>query len=196
VSAAPRVLNVGGGTKAIPLPEPYAGWQHDLLDIDPTGGAEIVCDARNLLELPAASYDAVYCSHNLEHYYRHDLPKVLAGFLHVLKPAGLADVRVPDLKAVFEAMIRQGMDIDDVLYESPAGPITVNDVIYGLGRQIAASGVDFFAHKNGFTPRSLARALRGAGFTGIFVTSGPYEVAALAFRQAPTPEQRALFRLP
>jgi SAM-dependent methyltransferase len=196
VSGVQRVLNVGGATKKIPLPAPYSGWRHDLLDIDPAGGAEIVCDARNMLELPAASYDAVYCSHNLEHYYRHDLPGVLAGFLHVLKPAGFADVRVPDMLAVFEAVTRKGMDIDDALYDSPAGPVSVNDVIYGLGRQIAASGVDFYAHKNGFTPRSLARALRGAGFAELFVTSGPYEVAALAFRRAPTPEQRTLFRLP
>ena len=31
-----KVLNVGGNSKAIPLPPQYAGFDHVLLDIDPT----------------------------------------------------------------------------------------------------------------------------------------------------------------
>jgi predicted SAM-dependent methyltransferase len=42
----------------------------------------------------------VYCSHNLEHYYHHEVPRVLAGSLHVLKPHGFAEIRVPDVEAV------------------------------------------------------------------------------------------------
>ena len=190
-----RVLNVGGNSKAIPIPPHYDGWEHHLLDIDPAGKPDIVCDARAMTTLAPAGYDAVWCSHNLEHYWRHDLPKVLAGFLHVLKDEGYAEIRVPDMKSVFEEMLKRGMDIDDVLYESPAGPITVNDVIYGYGRKIAESGVDFYAHKNGFTHRSLVAALKAAGFAGVFTGSFPFEVSALAFKGAPTPEQRALFGL-
>ena len=190
-----RVLNVGGNSKAIPIPPHYNGWEHHLLDIDPTGKPDIVCDARTMTTLPAGGYDAVWCSHNLEHYWRHDLPRVLAGFLHVLKSDGYAEIRVPDMKAVFEEMLKRPMDIDDVLYESPAGPITVNDVIYGYGRKIAESGVDFYAHRNGFTHRSLVMALKGAGFGAVFTGSGPFEISALAFKSAPTPAQRALFGL-
>lgn len=62
-----KVLNVGGNTKAIPLPPEYAGWEHVLLDIDPKGNPDVVCDARELTTLPSATYDAIYCSHNLEH---------------------------------------------------------------------------------------------------------------------------------
>ncbi len=191
-----RVLNVGGNSRKIPIPAHYGDWEQHLLDIDPTGEPDIVCDAREMRTLPAGGYDAIYCSHNLEHYERHDLPRVLAGFLHVLKPEGFAEVRVPDMKAVFEDMLRRGMDIDDVLYESPAGPITVNDVIYGFGRKIEESGQGFFAHRNGFTHRSLVRALQSAGFAVVFTGSLPYEVSALAFKAAPSPEQRALLGLP
>ena len=190
-----RVLNVGGNSKKIPIPPHYDGWEHLLLDIDPAGEPDIVCDARAMTTLPPAGYDAVWCSHNLEHYWRHDLPKVLAGFLHVLNAEGYAEIRVPDMKSVFEEMLKRGMDIDDVLYESPAGPITVNDVIYGFGRKIAESGVDFYAHKNGFTHRSLVAALKGAGFGSVYTGSGPFEISALAFKVAPTAEQRALFGL-
>ncbi len=191
-----RVLNVGGNTKAIPIPAHYEGWEHHLLDIDPSGAPEIVCDAREMHTLAAGAYDAVYCSHNLEHYYRHDLPKVLAGFLHVLAPDGFADIRVPDMKAVFEDVLKRGLDIDDVLYESPAGPITANDVIYGFGRKIAETGQDYFAHKNGFTHRSLVLALRSAGFGAVFTGSLPFEISAIAFRQEPTPPARSLLGLP
>src|SRR6266446_7887238 len=48
------------------------------------------------LALAASQFDAVYCSHNLEHYYRHDGATVLRGFLHVLKPDGFAEIKVPD----------------------------------------------------------------------------------------------------
>ena len=79
-----KVLNVGGNSKKIPLPPQYAGWENIVLDIDPQGKPDVVCDARQLRQLPSATYDAVYCSHNLEHYYRHDVPKVLEiGRAHV-----------------------------------------------------------------------------------------------------------------
>jgi hypothetical protein len=191
-----RVLNVGGGSKAIAIPVHYQGWEHVLLDIDAAQRPDVVGDARRLTTLPADLYDAVYCSHNLEHYWRHDVPSVLAGFAHVLHGHGFAEVAVPDLKAVFAQVVQAGLELDSVLYQSDAGPITVNDVIYGHGRQIAMSGNDFYAHKNAFTQQSLAAALRAAGFQWVFMGSGPYEIRALAFKQAPTDDQRALMRLP
>jgi len=89
-----KVLNVGGNSKAIKLLSQYAKFEHFLLDIDPKGSPDILCDARELTSLEAIHFDAVYCSHNLEHYYRHDIPRVLSGFLHVLKDGGFAHIRV------------------------------------------------------------------------------------------------------
>ena len=68
---------------------------------------------------------------------------------------------------VLQRVVQAGMDIDDVLYQSPAGPIAVHDVLYGYGKEIEKSGKDFFAHKRGFTPKSLRRALESAGFAGL-----------------------------
>ncbi len=120
-----KVLNVGGGSKATPIPEYFTGWKHDLLDIDARGNPDLVCDARELLSLEPGQYDAIYCSHNLEHCYRHDGRRVLQGFMHILKDEGFAEIRVPDIALVIAAVQQQQLDLDDVLYVSAAGPITV-----------------------------------------------------------------------
>ena len=191
-----KVLNVGGNSKAIPLPPQYSEFEHLLLDIDPKGSPDIVCDARNLTTLESGQFDAVYCSHNLEHYYRHDVQRVLAGFLHVLKDGGFAHIRVPDIQKLMRITIDRGLDIDDVLYQSPAGPIMVLDVLYGYSVEIERSKKDFFAHKTGFTHKSLLKALQKAGFSKIYSAARNLEVSALAFKVAPDHDTRLLFNLP
>jgi hypothetical protein len=196
-SSIPRVVNVGGGNKAIPIPAHYNGWMHLLLDIDPAVRPDVLHDARRLTELESGQFDAVYCSHNLEHYYLHDGKKVLAGFRHVLKPHGFAEIRVPDIGALMKRCVTLGLDIEDTLFESGAGAIQVHDVIYGWGKQIETSGSDFYAHKSGFTPKSLGRFLLEAGFGTVLVQERPEicEISALAFMQEPTEQQRRLLNL-
>lgn len=189
------VLNVGGNSKAIPLPPHFAGFEHLLLDIDPRGNPDVLCDARNLTSLAPGQFDAIYCSHNLEHYYRHDVPRVLAGFMHVLKEGGFAEIIVPDLQQVMKETLERGLDVEDVLYQSAIGPITVLDVLYGYGVEIERSGQDFFAHKTGFTPRSLMAVLQQAGFSRAFWRPGPLQVESYAIKGPPNPLTRALFNL-
>jgi ubiquinone/menaquinone biosynthesis C-methylase UbiE len=178
-----RVLNVGGGTKAIAIPVLYNGWEHVLLDISPAGKPDILADARDLWKQPAAQYDALYCSHNLEHFYPHDAFKVLSGFRHVLKPGGFAHIVVPDVGQVMRDFVHGKLEIDAPLYEVKAGPITVHDVLYGYGKAIAQSGQDFYAHKMGFTPSLLSRMLRQVGFQQQTVRADPsnWEIEAFAY---------------
>lgn len=191
-----KVLNVGGNNKEIPLPPQYVGWEHILLDIDPKGCPDVVCDARELSNLPGSTYDSVYCSHNLEHYYRHDVVKVLAGFSHVLQADGFAFIRVPDLGTLMRTVVERNLDIDGFLYQSPAGPITVLDVIYGYGVEIERSGNDFYAHKTGFTQKSLRSILNTSGFPWVYTGIGNLEVTALAFLNKPNEYAEKLFNLP
>jgi ubiquinone/menaquinone biosynthesis C-methylase UbiE len=191
-----KVLNVGGKSKAIPLPPQYAEFEHLLLDIDPGGLPDIVCDARMLTTLDAGQFDAVYCAHNLEHYYRHDVQRVLVGFWHVLKDGGFAHIRVPDIHEVMRVTIERNLDIDDILYQSPAGPIMVLDVLYGYGVEIERSGQEWYAHKTGFTQKSLLRELQKAGFSRIYSGVGHLEIDAVAFKGAPDQTSLTLFKLP
>lgn len=194
MTAKLKVLNVGGNNKNIAIPSWYGSFEHLLLDIDPKGKPDIVCDARELGKLEAAQFDAIYCSHNLEHYFPHDVPRVLAGFLHVLKPSGFAEIRVPDIDLLLKTYVEKNMDIEDVLYQSPAGAIMVRDVIYGYSKEIERSGVDFYAHKMGFSPKSLSRHLAAAGFKAVVRPQGrPYELFMIGFREPPSAFHRQLF---
>lgn len=190
-----KVLNVGGNNRAIALPPIYAEYEQLLLDIDPKGEPDILCDARNLADFNEQQFDAIYCSHNLEHYYRHDVTKVLQGFLHVLKDDGFAHIKVPDIPAVMRATIERQLDIDDILYVSPAGPIMVLDVLYGYSAEIERSGCDFFAHKTGFSKKSLIQAVARAGFTYAYADCENLEISVLALKKPPSDQIRTMFGL-
>jgi len=180
------------------MPSHFANWTQVLLDVDPQSGADIVCDARNLHGLRAAQFDAVYCSHNLEHYFAHQVPKVLSGFHHVLKADGFVELKVPDIQSLMEHLVRYGMGLDDPLYTSPFGAVTALDVIYGFGKEIEESGNDFWAHKTGFSPTRLERAVKEAAFPFVFLTTSRehVEIRALAFKCEPTAAQTAMLALP
>jgi hypothetical protein len=184
------VLNVGGGSKATPIPAHYSGWRHDLLDIDARGEPDIVCDARELSSMSEGLYDAIYCSHNLEHYYRHDGLRVVQGFVHILNERGFAEIRVPNIAQVILEVVEKNLDLDDVLYHSAAGPITAHDVIYGLQTEIVESGQDFYAHKTGFTPKSLTELLIQGGFHEVYLVNDEHlAITAFAFKASPTKTQ-------
>jgi SAM-dependent methyltransferase len=193
-----RVLNVGGNADDIHLPPQYAGFKQLRLDIDPAFKPDILCDGRELKRLDAGQFDAVYCSHNLEHYYPHEVPKVLGGFLHVLKDGGFAQILVPDVAEVMRLAIEHRLDVEDVVYVSEAGPVTVRDLLWGFSSQIERTGEDFFAHKTGVTQKSLGAALQAAGFGRFYTRSdaGKLEVQAIAFKTRPDAGARALFGLP
>lgn len=190
-----RVLNVGGNSKEIPLPPEFSGFEHLMLDIDPATSPDVLCDARKLATLEIGQFDAVYCSHNMEHYYRHDVRTVLEGFLHVLKPGGFAYILVPDLMELMKVTMENNLDIDDVVYHSGAGPIMVVDVLYGYSVEIERRGEDFFAHKTGFSKKSMAMALKRAGFSIVYSKAENLEITAIAFKDTPKPEFLSLLQL-
>ncbi len=181
----PVVLNVGGGSRNIRIPEYYKGWRQDLLDIDPAVSPDIVLDAREMTTLPAAWADAVYCSHNLEHYYPHDAAKVIDGFAHVVTDDGFVELRLPDLSAVMRHVVENNLDPDSELYMSPSGPVLVRDVIYGYNPIIKEQGTDFFAHKNGYSPNSLRRMFAGRGFQINAIATRGFDIIAYFFKQCP-----------
>lgn len=183
------LLNVGsGGSRTVPAI--FGGWDQHTLDIDPKCNTDIVCDAKELTKLKGSKYDAVYNSHNIEHFYKHEVPQVLAGFLHVLKPSGFAYITCPDFNSLLDEI--KGKDIDDVWYRCSGGNITFHDVLYGWGRQVADGNL-FYSHKTSFTEKSLGKALSAAGFKKVFIATETANLHAYAFKE--TPQKATLKKL-
>ncbi|NEX17192.1 MAG: SAM-dependent methyltransferase [Halochromatium sp.] len=159
-----RVLHIGCGTKT--KQQTTAGfnrpdWEEIRLDIDPAVKPDIVGSMTDMQAVPAASMDALFSSHNIEHLYAHEVPIALAEFLRVLKADGFAVITCPDLQSV-SALIAADK-LTEPAYQSPAGPIMPLDILYGHRPQLAAGNL-YMAHKCGFTERVLVATLQQAGF--------------------------------
>lgn len=177
-----KVLNIGGANKDIPIPQIFDGWDHILLDISPQGNPDILADARDLFGIDE-KFDAIYCSHVLEHFYAYEVSDVLDGFKFVLKPEGFAFIRVPDLAAVLDEMISLKLDLDSTIYLSAAGPITPLDVIYGYQPEIIRSKKDYYAHKLGYSEKTIGKLLREYGFVDIKIMRQLKELQIVAYLQ-------------
>jgi len=190
-----KVLNVGGHSKSIAIPPQYDGMEHHLLDIDPLVHPEILWDARKLTELEGGQYEAVYCSHNLEHFTLDEVPEVLRGCLHMLKDGGVLQVRVPNILGIMHKIVAEGLDLYDVMYESGLGPIRAIDMLYGLPLDKLAhpSQQAWFLHKTGFSKLTLAHALIAAGFTAVYGDADTFEVNVMAVKGQMLPELKAIF---
>lgn len=171
------VLHVGCGP---PNPESLhprfrgAEWREVRLDIEPEVLPDIVADIVAMPVVPSASVDAIWSSHNIEHVFAYQVPRVLNEFLRVLRPGGLALITTPDLQRAAER-IASGK-LEDVLYVSPAGPITPLDMVFGHGQAIS-QGFEFMAHRTGYTARTLEQKVRDAGFEEVRVRREPSDRA-------------------
>lgn len=170
------VLNVGGAPGT--LPPNYNGWKQVSLDIDPEVRPDIVADARYMSKVKD-KFDAVYCSHNIEHYEEEDVPKVLRNINRVLNPNGSVVIRTPDLTVVKNHLKKGGKE-SDLAYQSPAGPITYGDMLTGHKAQIEDN--EFMKHKTMFTKSKLRKALADAGFRDVKVNTGNFELMAVGVK--------------
>lgn len=151
----PRVLHVGAGAETMP---PWLGledYAEVRLDIVGDHNPDIVASMLDMGDI--GQFHGVYTSHCLEHVYPHEVPVALAEFLRVLIPGGMAIIVVPDLENV--------RPTEDVIYQSPAGPVTGLDMFYGYRSLLAEC--PFMAHHTGFTEATLSAAMTNAGFAAV-----------------------------
>lgn len=141
-----------------------ADWQEVRLDIDPAVQPDHLGSMTNMQSLPSASVDAVYSSHNIEHLFAHEVPLALQEFSRVLKDDGFAVITCPDLQSVCQLVAEDRLL--DPAYQSPAGPISPLDILYGH-RASLANGNLFMAHRSGFTRSVLDGTLRAFGFATV-----------------------------
>lgn len=182
-SSQSTVLHVGPGHRdngAI-LPSSLQGkdWKELRLDIDIANEPDFVGSILNMSDIANESVDAVYSAHNIEHVHSHEVSTALNEFWRVLKPSGFLLITCPDLQVVCQLIVED--KLGDVIYNSPAGPITPLDIIYGHGAAIEM-GHEYMAHKCGFTLKTLTQNLLAPGFATIATKRRPhyYDLWALA----------------
>jgi SAM-dependent methyltransferase len=180
-----RVLvNVGCGPRnGSKLPSHFDDWQQLRVDIDASVEPDIVADLTDLSAIADRSADAVWAAHCVEHLYQHQVKVALAEFRRVLRDDGFVCVIVPDLQTVAHYVAADRLH--ETLYESPAGPVTPHDIVFGFGAAIAG-GKTSMAHRCGFTPSMLQRCFSELPFGEVLLRrrSAELELVALA-RAAP-----------
>lgn len=135
------------------MPPWLASAEEVRLDIEPAHKPDIVASMTELGDI--GEYDIVWCCHALEHLAPHDVETALSEFIRVLVPGGMALIQVPDLDGVRPTR--------EVLFISPAGPITGHDLYYGLAAGVRVT--PHMMHRSGFVRETMLSVLQDAGFS-------------------------------
>ena len=105
--AGRRFLNVGCGSNF------HSDWLN--VDVVPASAAVMAVDIRKGLPFADEVFDAVYCSHVLEHFPRPEAASLLRNMCRVLRAGGVIRVVVPDL----ETLAREYLRLLDQLKREP-----------------------------------------------------------------------------
>jgi SAM-dependent methyltransferase len=170
------LVNLGAGTSGQGrIPPVFHSWRHVRVDIDPDTRPDVVADLTDLSPIPDHTADVVWASHCVEHLFRHQVETAFREIRRILKPEGMAFIFVPDLQAVAKVIAEDRLQ--EVIYDSAAGPITAHDVVFGFGKDVEHGRVHM-AHRTGFTPSLLVQSLTEAGFSDFIVRRRTYELVA------------------
>lgn len=159
------VLNVGAGKSTIAssiFAEDLVGLKEYRMDIDKKNDPDICADVTNLSGVESEIVDVVYTSHMLEHLDYFKVIPVIKDFLRITKKGGFVRAVVPNLKAI-AAEIARG-DLLPPVYQSPGGPISPIDILFGH-RESIVRGQEPMRHKTGFTKESFQSMLNAAGIS-------------------------------
>lgn len=178
------VLNAGCGPRSIrrvaSLFDPER-WTETRIDVDRSVEPDVIGSITDMnRHFRSGRFDAIWSSHSLEHLHAHEIPLAMKEFHRVLKPDGFAVVTCPDLEMVMTLFLQHGPD--HVVYQSPAGPITPLDMMFGHAQSIAAGNLHM-AHRSGFTADRLGDLMVEAGFAEVITKRSGVDLWALALRE-------------
>ena len=183
-------LHVGSGllNKSDCLGFNNDNWKEIRLDIDENVNPDIVGTLTDMNLVETGSVDAVYSCHNIEHIFPHEVPIALREFYRVLKEDGIVVITCPDIQSVGEALTQD--KLIETLYESPMGPVTAFDILYGH-RKTTLDGNVFMIHKGGFTYSTLDKAFLETGFKARVGGRRPgvFDLYLVAFKQLKSEEE-------
>lgn len=159
-----RIANLGSGDPRINRGAILERWplaEIVCIDADPTVGADVVCDLRQLAaSVEAESFDGAFMSHILEHFYDDEVPAILTGVASILRPSGQLVVLVPSLLYAAKVIVERGLSA--IAYRSPVGYSRPLDMLYGHASMVETSR--YMGHHTGFDAIRLEWRLAQAGF--------------------------------
>ncbi len=159
------LLHVGAGSSTPnKLPKEFKNYHEVRLDIDPRCKPDIVSSMTRMKLVDDNSVDAIWCSHALEHLANHEVQPTLREWRRVLKDDGFAMMTMPDLQQAAQ-MIADGR-LMETIYESPIGPITPLDMVFGHSGSIERGHVNM-QHRTGFTINRIKNELYLAEFVQV-----------------------------
>lgn len=175
-----KLLHAGCGSKLNKVPHEFGAMKEVRLDLNPQVAPDIIASIVAMPMVEDESFDAVFCSHCLEHLYAFEVAMALREFARVLKSGGMLRIHVPDLQSIGGKIALD--EIDSILYPSLIGFITPLDMLYGHQGSVG-SGNLYMQHRTGFTQSLLKRRLEDAGFGKIDIDrETKFELVAHAFK--------------
>lgn len=177
------VINAGCGPLGSGrLPAIFHDWQQLRVDLDPAVDPDVIADITDMAAIPSGYADAVWSSHCVEHLYAHQVGQAFAEIFRVLGDQGFACIIVPDLQAIGTYLSSDRLH--EVIYDSPAGPVTAHDTLFGFEPAIMRSRTRM-AHHCGFTPTLFLQRLSEVLFAEVVLRRlSTFELAAVVRKQA------------
>lgn len=142
------------------------------IDVCPHYQAQEHYDFSEGIREPDSSVDEIWMGDSFEHIFHHRAPRVLAECYRVMVPEGKILLSVPDMEICMRRFLESdGQDCKELIW----------------GQQDQLTGRNSFpdSHYNGFTERSLGRALVEAGFHDakrVDIHKNWFELAMVAYK--------------
>jgi glycosyltransferase involved in cell wall biosynthesis len=159
------ILNIGFGgveLKDSLFTDDLPSYREITLDHNPKYSPDLNIDINDLSHIPNQYVDIVYLSHVLEHFHFFEVPILIKELLRITKPNGFVRVIVPNLKYVSNSLITG--KLLNTLYESPSGPVSSMDVLFGHRHSTFRDNNTYMIHKCGFTEEVFANISKEYNF--------------------------------
>lgn len=159
------VLNVGFGGSAMSeqvCTEDLTEYREISLDIDPKHQPDILADIYDISHIPDKFVDIAYSSHMIEHIHYFKVPTVIKELLRIVKDGGFVRLITPNMQTIADRLTSG--KILDTVYQSPGGPVSAMDMLYGSRYHTHRHSSDFMVHKCGFTKEVVETLAKQHGF--------------------------------
>jgi SAM-dependent methyltransferase len=141
----------------------------ETLSIVPGRHVDYLLDASRPLPFPTGTFRTVYASHVLEHIAWFQAADVVAEWVRILRPGGTLEIFLPDGLKICRSLVKYETEgrsdavPDGWLCRNPDG----DPCVWASGRIYYGNAGYGSWHRALFTPRFLAKIMKGAGLKRI-----------------------------